>query len=219
MNIGIFWHFWLLFVLVPPFDIFKYFKLYWIITQHHTIYIYLEEYGLISDKIHRISDISDTRGIYQIYLTKMLWYQTYQTYQTSFHCCLELKVFCPQELKEAAIRAVKLSNPTRIQFQSVSNRIIQPNSWAAASMFRSIGEDAGLGKRIQKVKSVLEHVGLYLGLAVYTAVGAKVATGSTCRYPGHCRCFNWWRTLQRWTPCTPTRHCWSPGGRWGGWQG
>ena len=52
--------FWLLFDLVYPlFDICKYFKLKCIITQHNEIYIYLEENGLISDKNHYISDISD----------------------------------------------------------------------------------------------------------------------------------------------------------------
>ena len=36
------------------------------------------------------------------------------------------------------------------------------------------GKKEELGERIQRVKGVLEHVGLYVGLAFYTAVGAKV---------------------------------------------
>ena len=32
------------------------------------------------------------------------------------------------------------------------------------------------GGRIKQVRSVLEHIGLYVGLAVYTAAGAKVST-------------------------------------------
>ena len=34
-----------------------------------------------------------------------------------------------------------------------------------------------LEDRIKQVRSVLEHVGLYVGLAVYTAAGAKVFSG------------------------------------------
>ena len=42
-------------------------------------------------------------------------------------------------------------------------------------MFASAGgKKEHLGEKIQRVKGVLEHVGLYVGLACYTAIGAKV---------------------------------------------
>jgi hypothetical protein len=42
-------------------------------------------------------------------------------------------------------------------------------------MFASAGgKKEQLGEKIQRVKGVLEHVGLYVGLACYTAIGAKV---------------------------------------------
>lgn len=40
-------------------------------------------------------------------------------------------------------------------------------------MFRSVGE-GHLNQKIRRVKTALEHVGLYVGLALYTAAGAKV---------------------------------------------
>jgi hypothetical protein len=43
------------------------------------------------------------------------------------------------------------------------------------SLFASAGKsNKQLGQRIKQVRSVLEHIGLYVGLAVYTAAGAKV---------------------------------------------
>ena len=36
------------------------------------------------------------------------------------------------------------------------------------------GKKLEQGSQIQRVKSVLEHIGLYVGLACYTAIGAKV---------------------------------------------
>ena len=42
------------------------------------------------------------------------------------------------------------------------------------SLFAGASGGADLGEKIQAVKGVCEHVGLYLGLAVYTAVGAWV---------------------------------------------
>jgi len=43
------------------------------------------------------------------------------------------------------------------------------------SLFASAGKsNKELGVRIKQVRSVLEHIGLYVGLAVYTAAGAKV---------------------------------------------
>jgi ABC-type cobalamin transport system permease subunit len=43
------------------------------------------------------------------------------------------------------------------------------------SLFASAGKsNKQLGVRIKQVRSVLEHIGLYVGLAVYTAAGAKV---------------------------------------------
>ena len=42
-------------------------------------------------------------------------------------------------------------------------------------MFASAGgKKEQLGEKIQRVKGVLEHIGLYVGLACYTAIGAKV---------------------------------------------
>jgi hypothetical protein len=42
-------------------------------------------------------------------------------------------------------------------------------------MFASAGgKKQQIGEKIQRVKGVLEHVGLYVGLACYTAIGAKV---------------------------------------------
>ncbi len=47
------------------------------------------------------------------------------------------------------------------------------------SLFASAGKsNKQLGVRIKQVRSVLEHIGLYVGLAVYTAAGAKVKEGS-----------------------------------------
>ena len=46
---------------------------------------------------------------------------------------------------------------------------------ATMSLFASAGKsNKQLGQRIKQVRSVLEHIGLYVGLAVYTAAGAKV---------------------------------------------
>ena len=36
------------------------------------------------------------------------------------------------------------------------------------------GEKQHIGEKMQAVKGVCEHVGLYIGLACYTALGAKV---------------------------------------------
>ena len=36
------------------------------------------------------------------------------------------------------------------------------------------GKKQELGDQIKRVKGVLEHIGLYVGLACYTAIGAKV---------------------------------------------
>ena len=36
------------------------------------------------------------------------------------------------------------------------------------------GKKQDIGDKIQAVKGVFEHVGLYIGLACYTALGAKV---------------------------------------------
>ena len=36
------------------------------------------------------------------------------------------------------------------------------------------GKKQHIGDKIQAVKGVFEHVGLYIGLACYTAIGAKV---------------------------------------------
>ena len=36
------------------------------------------------------------------------------------------------------------------------------------------GKKPQIGEKIQQVKGVLEHIGLYVGLACYTAIGAKV---------------------------------------------
>ena len=38
--------------------------------------------------------------------------------------------------------------------------------------------------KIERVKGALEHIALYVGLAVYTAVGAKVGNMSWYTYPG-----------------------------------
>ena len=46
------------------------------------------------------------------------------------------------------------------------------------SFFASVGKQKPvIGVKIKKVKGALEHIGLYLGLALYTAVGAKVGYG------------------------------------------
>ena len=43
------------------------------------------------------------------------------------------------------------------------------------SFFASVGKPKPvLGVKIERVKGALEHIGLYVGLAFYTAVGAKV---------------------------------------------
>ena len=43
------------------------------------------------------------------------------------------------------------------------------------TMFASAGgKKEQIGEKIQQVKGVLEHIGLYVGLACYTAIGAKV---------------------------------------------
>ena len=39
---------------------------------YQTFWSDIRHFGLISDKIHQISDISDPSGIYQTYLTKMV---------------------------------------------------------------------------------------------------------------------------------------------------
>ena len=45
----------------------------------------------------------------------------------------------------------------------------------SVTMFRSVGDELKLSSnRIRRVKTVLEHVGLYVGLALYTAVGGLV---------------------------------------------
>ena len=45
-------------------------------------------------------------------------------------------------------------------------------------MFRSVGDELRMqSHRIRRVKTVLEHIGLYVGLALYTAVGGKVVLG------------------------------------------
>ena len=53
------------------------------------------------------------------------------------------------------------------------------------SFFASVGKPKPvLGVKIKKVKGALEHIGLYVGLALYTAVGAKVLS-TTLRGPYH----------------------------------
>ena len=43
------------------------------------------------------------------------------------------------------------------------------------SVFASVGKPkANIGVKIERVKGALEHIALYVGLALYTAVGAKV---------------------------------------------
>ena len=43
------------------------------------------------------------------------------------------------------------------------------------SVFASVGKPKpNIGVQIERVKGALEHLALYVGLAVYTAVGAKV---------------------------------------------
>ena len=43
------------------------------------------------------------------------------------------------------------------------------------SIFGSIGKPKpNIGVKIERVKGALEHIALYVGLALYTAVGAKV---------------------------------------------
>ena len=43
------------------------------------------------------------------------------------------------------------------------------------SLFASVGKPKPvIGVKIERVKGALEHVALYVGLALYTAVGAKV---------------------------------------------
>ena len=42
-------------------------------------------------------------------------------------------------------------------------------------------DETPLGAKIASVKAVLEHFGLYIGLACYTALGAKVF--QMCEYP------------------------------------
>ena len=43
------------------------------------------------------------------------------------------------------------------------------------SIFASVGKPKpNIGVQIERVKGALEHIALYVGLAVYTAVGAKV---------------------------------------------
>ena len=50
-----------------------------------------------------------------------------------------------------------------------------PSTSLGVAMFRSVGDDLKVSShRIRRVKTVLEHVGLYVGLALYTAVGGKV---------------------------------------------
>ena len=47
------------------------------------------------------------------------------------------------------------------------------------SVFASIGKQKpNIGVKIERVKGALEHLALYVGLAVYTAVGAKVGNMS-----------------------------------------
>ena len=55
--------------------------------------------------------------------------------------------------------------------------------------------------RIRRVKTVLEHVGLYVGLALYTAVGGMVSMiliNCLCSFSSLQRCSRWWKTRQRW---------------------
>ena len=43
------------------------------------------------------------------------------------------------------------------------------------SVFAGVGKHKpAIGVKIERVKGALEHLGLYVGLALYTAVGAKV---------------------------------------------
>ena len=45
------------------------------------------------------------------------------------------------------------------------------------SLFASVGKQKpNIGVKIERVKGALEHIALYVGLAVYTAVGANVGT-------------------------------------------
>ena len=49
------------------------------------------------------------------------------------------------------------------------------NKYCEMSLFAGAGgKKQQLGEKIQRVKGVLEHIGLYVGLACYTAIGAKV---------------------------------------------
>ena len=56
------------------------------------------------------------------------------------------------------------------------------------SFFASAGKQKpDLGVKIKRVKGALEHIGLYLGLALYTAVGAKVGQFINLLGIGPCR--------------------------------
>ena len=69
-------------------------------------------------------------------------------------------------------------------------------------MFRSVGHELKLSAhRIRRVKTVLEHVGLYVGLALYTAVGGMVGDiliSCLCSFSSLQRCSRWLKTRQRW---------------------
>ena len=69
-------------------------------------------------------------------------------------------------------------------------------------MFRSVGHELKLSAdRIRRVKTVLEHVGLYVGLALYTAVGGMVRAimiNCLCSFSSLWRCSRWLKIRQRW---------------------
>ena len=53
------------------------------------------------------------------------------------------------------------------------------------SVFASVGKPKpNIGVKIERVKGALEHIALYVGLALYTAVGAKVGNSMVYGYWG-----------------------------------
>ena len=54
------------------------------------------------------------------------------------------------------------------------------------SVFASAGQKSK--HKIERVKGVLEHLSLYVGLAIYTALGAKVGKSIVCSIKNQSTC-------------------------------
>ena len=108
------------------------------------------------------------------------------------------------QLKSSANESARTERSHKAQLKLITPYLFQSLGLVRlkSDMFRSVGHELKLSAhRIRRVKTVLEHVGLYVGLALYTAVGGMVSMiliNCLCSFSSLQRCSRWWKTRQRW---------------------